>query len=111
MTVHDTGLVWEICDNGMKQWINIYREDIDNSVLLYFHGGPGSSTSHLDYAIGRSKAAKRRFVGKRRRSSMNDLKELGKLMKEHPVIIVVTLAAMAVGAVFGAVAFFQRWLG
>jgi hypothetical protein len=42
---------------------------------------------------------------------MNDLKEFGKLMKEHPVIIVVTLAAMAVGAVFGAVAFYQGWLG
>ena len=34
---------------------------------------------------------------------MNDLKELGKLMKEHPIIIVVTLAAMAVGAILGAV--------
>ena len=42
---------------------------------------------------------------------MNDLKELGKLMKEHTVIIVVTLAAMVVGAIFGAVAFYQRWLG
>ena len=43
---------------------------------------------------------------------MNDLKELGKLMKEHPVIIVVTLAAMAVGAIWGwAAAFYQGWLG
>lgn len=33
---------------------------------------------------------------------MNDLKELEKLMKEHPIIIVVTLAAMAVGAILGA---------
>lgn len=32
---------------------------------------------------------------------MNDLKELGKLMKEHPIIIVVALAATAVGAIFG----------
>ena len=38
---------------------------------------------------------------------MNDLKESGKLMKEHPVIIVVTLAAMAVGAILGAAAFYQ----
>lgn len=38
---------------------------------------------------------------------MNDLKELGRLMKEHPIIIVVTLVAMAVGAIFGAVAFYQ----
>ena len=42
---------------------------------------------------------------------MDDIKELGKLMKEHPVMIVVTLAAMVVGAIFGAVAFYQRWLG
>ena len=42
---------------------------------------------------------------------MGNLKELGKLMKEHPVIIVVTLAAMVVGAIFGAVAFYQGWLG
>ena len=42
---------------------------------------------------------------------MDALKELGKLMKEHPIIIVVTLAAMVVGAIFGAVAFYQRWLG
>ena len=42
---------------------------------------------------------------------MNDLKELGKLMKEHPVIIVVTLAAMVIGAGFGVVAFYQGWLG
>jgi len=35
---------------------------------------------------------------------MNDL-------KEHLVIIVATLAAMAVGAVLGAIAFYQGWLG
>ena len=39
---------------------------------------------------------------------MNDLKELGKLMKEHPVMIVVTLAAMVVGATLGAVAFYTE---
>ena len=42
---------------------------------------------------------------------MDDLKELGKLMKEHPIIIVITLAGMAVGAIFGAVAFDQGWGG
>jgi len=42
---------------------------------------------------------------------MNDLKELGKLLKEHPVIIVATLVAMMVGAVLGATAFYQGWLG
>ena len=42
---------------------------------------------------------------------MGNLRELGKLMKEHPIIIVVTFAAMAVGAILGAVAFYQGWLG
>ena len=42
---------------------------------------------------------------------MKDLKELGKLMKEHPVMIVVTLAAMVVGAILGAAALYQGWLG
>ena len=42
---------------------------------------------------------------------MNDLKELGKLMKEHPIILIVTLAAMAAGAILGAAAFYQGWLG
>jgi len=42
---------------------------------------------------------------------MNDLKELGKLLKEHPVIIVATLVGMAAGAVLGAIAFYQGWLG
>lgn len=42
---------------------------------------------------------------------MNDLRELGKLMKEHPIMIAVTLAAMGAGAFLGVTAFYQGWLG
>ena len=46
-----------------------------------------------------------------RMKSMNDLKELVKLYKEHPMLIVITLVSMVIGAILGAVAFYNGWLG
>ena len=42
---------------------------------------------------------------------MNDLKELVKLYKEHQMLIVITLVSMVIGAILGAVAFYNGWLG
>ena len=42
---------------------------------------------------------------------MKDLKELVKLFKENPILIVTTLLAMVVGAILGVIAFYSGSLG
>lgn len=73
--------------NDTKQWINIYGKDIDNPVLLYLHGGPGSSTSAYDYAFTRKWADEytvvtwdQRNCGKSYEKSQNDTELTYELM-------------------------------
>ena len=42
---------------------------------------------------------------------MSDLKDFINLYKERPMLLVITFAAMVIGAVLGAVAFYNGWLG
>ncbi len=42
---------------------------------------------------------------------MQDLKDLGKLFKENPYLIVITLVASIVGAILGIMAFYNGLLG
>lgn len=73
--------------NGTQQWISIYGEDINNPVLLYLHGGPGSSTSAYDYAFTREWADvytvvtwDQRNCGKSYEKSQNDTELTYELM-------------------------------
>ncbi len=75
--INESGFV-EI--NGTKQWIGIYGEDRNNPVLLYLHGGPGTSTSLYDYAFTRQWADiytvvtwDQRNCGKSYSSEQNDI--------------------------------------
>ncbi len=106
--------------NGTEQWINIYGEDVDNPVLLYLHGGPGSSTSEFDYVITRKWADAytvvtwdQRNCGKSYDKSQNqtvltrellmeDGKELTEFLLEHLNREKITLLGHSWGSIFGA---------
>lgn len=106
--------------NGTEQWISIYGENKNNPILLYLHGGPGSSTSHLDYAFTRQWADiytivtwDQRNCGKSYDSSQNEtpltknlLMEDGKEMTEFLLsyfsVEKISLLGHSWGSIFGA---------
>lgn len=106
--------------NGTKQWINIYGEDIDNPVLLYLHGGPGSATSDIDYAFTRKWADvytvvtwDQRNCGKSYDADQNDItltkallledgKELSEFLIEHLKCDKITILGHSWGSFYGA---------
>lgn len=106
--------------NGTKQWINIYGQDLNNPVLLYLHGGPGSATSHIDYAFTRKWADvytvvtwDQRNCGKSYDSSQNetvltkelfmtDGKELTEFILQYLSKDKITILGHSWGSIYGA---------
>ncbi len=106
--------------NGTKQWINIYGEDVNNPVLLYLHGGPGSATSHLDYVItrkwsdvytvvtwdqrncGKSYAAEQNVIMLTRELFMTDGKEVTEFLLEYLSKDKITILGHSWGSIYGA---------
>lgn len=106
--------------NGTKQWINIYGEDIDNPVILYLHGGPGSSTSSIDYAFtrkwaddytvvtwdqrncGKSYDAKQNNIILTRDLFMTDGKEVTEFILDYLSKEKITILGHSWGSIYGA---------
>ena len=106
--------------NGTKQWINIYGENLDNPVLLYLHGGPGSATSDIDYAFTRKWADvytivtwDQRNCGKSYDKNQNgieltkelfleDGKELTEFILEYMSVDKITILGHSWGTIYGA---------
>lgn len=106
--------------NETKQWINIYGENKNNPVLLYLHGGPGSSTSEIDYAFTRKWADiftvvtwDQRNCGKSYNKSQNNItltkdmlmedgKEMTEFIKSYLNVDKITLLGHSWGSIYGA---------
>ncbi len=106
--------------NGTKQWINIYGENVENPVLLYLHGGPGSATSTIDYAFTRKWADvytvvtwDQRNCGKSYDPEQNDIvltrelfltdgKEVTEFLLDHLSKDKITVLGHSWGSIYGA---------
>lgn len=106
--------------NETKQWINIYGKNKNNPVLLYLHGGPGSSTSEIDYAFTRKWADiftvvtwDQRNCGKSYNKSQNNItltkdmlmedgKEMTEFIKSYLNVDKITLLGHSWGSIYGA---------
>ena len=106
--------------NGTKQWINIYGEKIENPVLLYLHGGPGSSTSDIDYVItrkwadvytvvtwdqrncGKSYDAQQNEIELTRELFLEDGKEMTEFIRDYLSVDKITILGHSWGSIYGA---------
>ncbi|MBY0584445.1 alpha/beta hydrolase [Murdochiella sp. Marseille-P8839] len=106
--------------NGSRQWINIYGQNKKNPVLLYLHGGPGASTSAVDYVFTRKWSDiytvvtwDQRNCGKSYDASQNDFvltkailledgKQITEFLRKHLGVDKITILGHSWGSLYGA---------